>query len=520
MTESKKYKEFIFHGFNIDKNNNKIVFYYSFDDKIYFNPEIRVNLSKVKNTSKIASTVFNLGMAELPSFYKAYCPPKITIKAGHLNKDQIKFWKNLYEKGLGEFFYKNKIDFRNLIKIKVDSKAPKFRNNDKITGEKILLPIGGGKDSIVSAEMLREKGFDFTWFAIEPNQATKNVIKKSKNNKKIFLRRDIQKNFKKIIEINKQGAYNGHVPISSVYAFSAILVAQIHNFKYIILSNERSANTGNLRYLGKEINHQYSKSLEFEKSVNKYIEKYISKDIYYFSFLRNIYDIQVMEKFSHYHQYFSEFLSCNPGLKTNKWCGKCAKCAFVFAGLSAFEDPKTVEKNFKKNLFNDKNLLPLFKELVGQKNNKPFDCVGTVEESLLALNMAKQKYKKLPIILKKINTKEAEKYKNILSSTTKEHLIPEKFLKEKIAIAGFGLEGKALYEYFKKQPNVEIHIFDETNLKNQSPAKVVFHDKLDIPAEFKVVYKSPGIPTNKLKLKSKNTEISSLTNLFLEKTKG
>ncbi|AKM84222.1 TPA: UDP-N-acetylmuramoyl-L-alanine--D-glutamate ligase [Candidatus Campbellbacteria bacterium] len=524
MSESKEtYKEFIFHGFNINKKKNRIVFHYSFDDKIYFNPEIKIDLSKVKNTSKIASAVFNLGMAELPSFYKAYCSPKITIKAGYLDKVQIKFWENLYEKGLGEFFYKNKIDFRNLINIKIDPKAPHL----KIGGhrmspkrESVLLPIGGGKDSIVSAEILREKGFDFTWFAIEPNKATKQVIKTSKNNKKIFLGRDVQKNFKEITNLNKKGAYNGHVPISSVYAFSATLVAQIYGFKYIILSNERSANTGNLKYLGVEINHQYSKSFEFEKQIHEYIQKYISPDINYFSLLRNLYDIQIMKKFVEYPQYFNSFISCNPGLKTGKWCGKCAKCGFVFAGLNAFIDSKTTEQIFGKNLFKDKSLLPLYRELVGQKDNKPFDCVGTIEETLLALHLAKQKYKKLPSILQKINTDKASNYSKILTSETTEHLVPNKFLKEKIAIAGFGTEGKALYEYFKKRPNTEIHIFDEDHLREGFPSNINFHNNLIIPADFKIVYKSPGIPTIKLKIKSKNTKISSLTNLFMENIKG
>lgn len=79
--------------------------------------------------------------------------------------------------------------------------------------------------------------------------------------------------------------------------------------------------------------------------------------------------------------------------------------------------------------------------------------------------------------------------------------------KSKIAIAGFGQEGKALYEYFRKTH--EVQIFEG------KPGAT-----LTIPANFPVVYKSPGIPLNKLKLASRRTEISSLTNLFFQKTKG
>lgn len=517
LDKKKNYKAFIFHGFNIDKGKNKIIFCYSFDNELFFKPEIGIDLSNVKNISNIKSAVFNLGMAELPSFYKAFCPPQIIIEAGYLNKKQIKFWESLYKNGLGEFFYQNKINFKDLIKIKISPEAPRFENSIKIKGEKILLPIGGGKDSIVSAEILKEKGFDFTWFAIEPRIASRKVIAVSKNTKTIFLKSP-KKNFKKIIELNKKGAYNGHIPISAVYAFSAVLAAQIYGFKYIILSNERSANTGNTKYLGKEINHQYSKSLEFETQLNKYIKENISPDIYYFSLLRNLYDIQIMQKFSKYPRYFPVFLSCNPGLKENKWCGKCAKCTFVFAGLSAFLEAREVVKIFGKNLLEDRSLLLLYKELVGQKGIKPFDCVGTLEESLLALHLAKNKYQKLPYILKNIETKKAENFEDILKSNTKEHLIPEKFLKQKIAIAGFGIEGKAVYEHIKNTPNAEIHIFD--NLEVEPPSGVVFHQNLNIPADFDLVFKTPGIPTNKLKLENPKTKITSLTNLFLENVKG
>lgn len=101
-------------------------------------------------------------------------------------------------------------------------------------------------------------------------------------------------------------------------------------------------------------------------------------------------------------------------------------------------------------------------------------------------------------------------------------------MKNKVAIAGFGEEGKALYEYFRKK--FEVHVFSEEAedgsfyAMKKSPGKIknvpIFHRGLNIPADFETVFKSPGIPTAKLKLKSRKTKISSLTNLFFEKARG
>ncbi len=83
-----------------------------------------------------------------------------------------------------------------------------------------------------------------------------------------------------------------------------------------------------------------------------------------------------------------------------------------------------------------------------------------------------------------------------------------------IGIAGFGMEGKAVYELYKD--SVEIHIFDEREV-DLSDLKAVFHRGFSIPEGIDVLYKSPGIPTSKLSLQSNNTRISTLTDYVMEK---
>ena len=46
---------------------------------------------------------------------------------------------------------------------------------------------------------------------------------------------------------------------------------------------------------------------------------------------------------------------------------------------------------FGKNLLDDKSLIPLFEELIGIRNFKPFECVGTPEEVKEALEKILEK---------------------------------------------------------------------------------------------------------------------------------
>ncbi len=210
--------------------------------------------------------------------------------------------------------------------------------------------------------------------------------------KRIIIKRTIDR---KLFKLNKAGAYNGHIPISAIYTLTSLLVAVLYNYKYLIFSNERSANFGNVRYLGRVINHQYSKTAEFEKSLSDYIRKFITPDISYFSLLRQWSELKIVKVFSGYKKYFKEFSSCNKNFviskKTSKcWCGVCAKCAFAFCQLAAFLPPQEVLKIFGRNLYADKSLLYLYQELLGEKNFKPFDCVGTPEEVKLAMSLGRR----------------------------------------------------------------------------------------------------------------------------------
>ena len=416
---------FYFDSFRAEAG--RVVFEYSTDAEHHFTHEITHAFPVGVDSTSLAPALFAFGMAELAHYWKAILAPKIVVRVGALNTEQVAFWENLYRKGLGEFFFKNQIDFRDLIHIESAGDAPQILPT-ATNGSGALVPFGGGKDSLVTAELLKAKGVAFSWFEIEPLSFAPKLQEVSGVTSVVRMERNAQKNFAPIVELVKSGAPNGHVPISATYMLSAVLAAKACGYSDVVMSLERSANFGNTEYLGQEINHQYSKSFEFEQAIQKYVHTYIDPSVTVFSLLRRLYEIQIVQRFVEYPQYFPYFISCNKGLKTTSWCGACAKCAFIFATLSAFLPPETVVTIFKKNLFEDESLVPLYVDMIGKGGMKPFDCVGTFEENHLALYLAGEQYRKagtdLPIVLRSLPIAEGEAHMHLLTDMTDEHVIP------------------------------------------------------------------------------------------------
>lgn len=430
-----EYEKFIFSKYKLNRDKGEIDFFYSLDNKIEFVEKLGFDSGEVDwgrvNEDLLDVALFNLHLVLGISYWKTYCPKNIKIQSGSINKDQAAFWNNLYTKGLGEFFYENQIDFRGLVDFPhkdVENNSIEFEFSDRS-----LVPFGGGKDSLATAEMLREKGKDFDLMSLGDSVIQENTSKLV-GEKRIIIQRKLSET---LFELNEKGCFNGHVPITSIYSFVAVLVAVLYDYKHIILSNERSASHGNVQYLGEEINHQYSKSFEFEKLFSKYLRDFITPDLEYFSLLRPFSELQIMERFSKHEKYLKVFSSCNrnfhldEGQRINdRWCCECPKCAFVFSQLASFVSKNELLDIFGKNLYNQEKMLDTYLELLGRKDIKPFECVGTPEEVLSAMCFAKDRGEfDDDFVMKKIqiNKKECQAAISETMSISNEHNIPKNF---------------------------------------------------------------------------------------------
>ncbi len=383
---------FIFKERLIDLENQKIAFNFQLlhQDKKYNFTETLIlpeNFQIInKNELVLEEVLKHLHLILGINYWKLTCASDFDLGDIKLTKNQANFWNTVYTKGLGEFFYKNKIDFRNLIKFPFLDNYNYQQSAPLTTSDKSLLFFSGGKDSIVSAEILKEKNIDFTCFSMNPN----NIIfdsKKLTDSKLLILKRELDP---LLFELNaKPNFYNGHVPVNAILAFIGLLMSYLYDFKNLIISNEDSANYPNANYLEEDINHQWSKTFEFENMFHKYAKE-ILPSVNYFSLLRNLSEYEIAEKLSKYPKYFLHFSSCNENFKIKnpmtdkRWCGECPKCLFTFIMLSVFLPRTQILEIFEEDLLNKYTLLPIFRELLGI-DIKPFECVGTDTEVKLAL---------------------------------------------------------------------------------------------------------------------------------------
>lgn len=456
------YKQFIYHGFEISEEPGKVCLTYDFEipGLSSFAPrwEIPCNRENVGEDETFLNMVFSLGMVELISYWKITCPKEVIVEPWGLSEEQIQWWKRLYFNGLGEFYYTNGIEeneedfmeIKALGEVWLPETAEKDaacsgQSQESVQSRKLsegnmsrkkaggcLVPVGGGKDSSVSLEILKERKDSNYCYIINPRGATLDSAKAAGygENQVIAVKRTLDAN---MLRLNKEGYLNGHTPFSAIVAFSATITAYLHGLTYIVLSNESSANESTVK--DSYVNHQYSKSFQFEKDFHEYEKEYLGSGTYYFSLLRPLSEFQIAAFFAGIPAYHDVFKSCNAGSKENIWCGKCSKCLFVWLILSPFLTQERLTEIFGTNMAENPQMEEYFKQLIGLSKEKPFECVGSRDEINAAITLTIRDYpegKELPYLFRRY--KELGCYEENLPACESyfgyydhENLLPEAF---------------------------------------------------------------------------------------------
>lgn len=394
-----QYPRFAYRGYEIEENDSCLKITYRFETlglsefaPVWVFPKAEGDCRRWSEDRLMQDMIFSLGMVELISYWKIACPPTVTVEAGRLNQDQIDWWKDLYFNGLGEFFYVNGIkeaDPNHFMDIQCagqlkDPCTDQYKERHEECGVEtvgkgngVLVPIGGGKDSAVTLELLRLAGKPVCAYIINPRGATIHTTEVAGLDAAhvISAKRTLDSN---MLELNRQGYLNGHTPFSALVAFSGIIAARMHGLTMVALSNESSANESTVQ--GSTVNHQYSKSFKFEEDFHYYQTTYLKGSAYYFSMLRPLSEFQIARFFAGQKQYHGIFRSCNAGSKTDSWCGHCPKCLFVYLILSPFLKPQEVRDIFGRNMPDDWDMKETLDQLIGIEEEKPFECVGSRDE--------------------------------------------------------------------------------------------------------------------------------------------
>lgn len=394
----KEHPVFSYESYEIDNSGDKLNITYCFriGEDITFRPRWEflkkhqdIDYEQEEIVDKLA---FHLGLVELISYWKCACSPLVRIKAGFLNQEQIRWWKQQYFLGLGEFFYTNGIETNLEDFMQVEIVSEPMANTGKNTAMRksafqkkgCLIPIGGGKDSVVTLELLSDRKSTNLCYMINRREISVQCARLAgySEDEIIIEKRSLDR---KLLELNERGYLNGHTPFSAIVAFSSVLAAYLYDKEYVVLSNESSANESTVE--GTEVNHQYSKSYRFERDFINYERQYIDSGVHYFSLLRPFSEFQIARYFAKQEKYYPVFRSCNVGSKTDIWCCACPKCLFVYIILSPFIALEKLEEIFGSDMLNNEGLLPIFDKLIGVEPEKPFECVGTCDEINTAICM-------------------------------------------------------------------------------------------------------------------------------------
>ena len=320
------------------------------------------------------------------SYYKAGVPPGIVVESIALDAPMVEFLDALYLHGLGEFAYHNKLDLRGRIAF--------LPSEQKASGaaqvglpRRALVPIGGGKDSLVSVELLKSANEPATavWVGNSPLIA---ACAARTGLATLNIGRELSPI---LFEYNKAGAWNGHIPVTAINSAILAVAAVLYGFDTIAFSNERSASSATLEYDGQPVNHQWSKGWAFERSFHDLLKSHVAADLHYFSLLRPLSELAVAERFARTSRYDDVFSSCNRNFRilgprpADRWCGQCPKCHFVFLALAPFMPKPRLLAIFGRNLLDDIALAPALDALMEYRDHKPFECVGEGIESRAAM---------------------------------------------------------------------------------------------------------------------------------------
>jgi hypothetical protein len=347
----------------------------------------------------VSRALLGLHLAAGTSYWKTCIPRELVVEDASLSDDDAEFWNAVYTLGLGEFFYRNQIDPVGRASFQAASGSGRSRVPARPASGPSLLLWGGGKDSVVSHEVLKAGREPHELLSI--GRSDWEWVRRSAVVADAPLRVVSRRLDAKLLDLNAAGALNGHVPVSAALAAAGTLVALLAGRPAVIASNEASASHGNAAWRGIDVNHQWSKSLEFERLFRRWLRNNFDGGPDYFSLLRPLSELRIVKAFATHREYFAAVTSCNANFRQSgpaprRFCLVCPKCVFVSLMARPWLDDAAYHALFGGDALSDPGNLHFVEELLGARGTKPFECVGTPDETVAALHLALTHGRKIP----------------------------------------------------------------------------------------------------------------------------
>jgi UDP-N-acetyl-alpha-D-muramoyl-L-alanyl-L-glutamate epimerase len=390
MTSDIAPQSFAFLGWDAAETEGIVRLHYAFENGPDFCETVEFGAALPSASSPLrpgfAAAIDALHLAAGISYYKAFLPPRMRIAGRTLSKPRRDVFQTLYCQGLGEFAARNRIAAWERVDFPYTDDVDPPAAPALLTRCAAVL-LGGGKDSLVSTEVLRAAGEPVVLFAVNPQKPMFDCAQTA-GLPLLTVRRRLDE---KLFALNAAGAFNGHVPITAIVSLIALAGAFVHGYDAVVLSAERSADEGNMVFAGRTVNHQYSKSLPFERLLGDYVARYITPSLAYFSLLRPLSELHIAHLMARSARYDTAFTSCNRAFvlrddgPRKRWCCACPKCRFAFLILAGAMGRGRIEGVFGRNLLDEAAQVEGYRELTGLAGHKPWECVGEIAESAAAL---------------------------------------------------------------------------------------------------------------------------------------
>ncbi|MBR2709116.1 hypothetical protein IKE98_02175 [Candidatus Saccharibacteria bacterium] len=374
--------DFTFLDYDFDQTTNLASFRYKGKDDQIFTETIEFTSSAIEYDQKVLDDALFFAFIVIgTSYYKAAPTTSVNLDA-NLTKKQKTFFDQIYQEGLSQFAFENNLTRENLahfINSEKENPTPKTTNNT----DKTLILLSGGKDSLLSAEIIRSEGKPYEIAYISSQQNYPEIIDSFKT--PLIIKRHLDKE-----NLEKVSGLNGHVPVTLINEAIAIIEAILTGCSRIELGIGKEGLEPHAFIGDLPVNHQWSKTYDAQTQLKDYLRTYIANNIEIGSVLENYTELEIAKLFAEkcWNKYGQQFSSCNIAnykLDANnrelKWCGHCAKCAnsyLLFAPFVEFEKQKAL---FGRDLFSDPEMARIFKGLLGIDGvMKPFECIASIEE--------------------------------------------------------------------------------------------------------------------------------------------
>lgn len=373
----------------IDGGTVRLEFTFTCGDRT-FRPTVEITGLRPDEAARAASPAARriikaLAIVEAASYWKATVSPVIEIGLGLADQDEAAWWEKFWIPAMGEFFYRNGIDFTGPGFLRVTI-APAASRTEPVgtaspagfapsAGEgRPLVMFSGGKDSLALTYALKDGPVDF--FLYNPTASQRTLAQSLAGGGRVTeVHRAV---LPELLAMNDSGEFlNGHTPYSAYLALAAMLAGYLRGNDVVVAGNSRSDDEPNVAaYHGVPVNHQWTKSAEYEQALRQYAARWLPGAPLYCSPLRPLYELQVIRSLSARMADYFATQSCNK-LKGHGWCRACAKCAWVYLATTALFGREMATAKVGGDLLADPGLSRLYLAMAGLDGDKPFECTGT-----------------------------------------------------------------------------------------------------------------------------------------------